>query len=529
MSRNSLNTIKATRPNKNVFDMSYDHKLSLNMGELIPIHVQEMIPGDKIMMSSEQMLRMAPMVAPVMHKVDVYVHHFFVPNRILWKRWSEFITGGATGDQTPAFPTITDFGAATTVESGDLADYLGLPLGEIGEPVSALPFAAYQRIWFDYYRDQNLQGSYDEFDDYLILGEGQQSSGNVEKLLPKHLRSWQHDYFTAALPFAQKGDAINIPITVPGQSADIRTKPDGGPFSPTGYFMESDQQGVVAVDGQVRIAGNLGQLLDENDKILTYEPNGTLQADVIGSTVQGTINDLRTAYSLQRWLEKNARGGSRLKEVIYNHFGVVSSDKRLQRAEYIGGSKAPMVISEVLQTSETDETPQANMSGHGVSVAGGRDCAYFCEEHGYVISIMSVMPKPAYQQGIPRHFSKFDRLNYFWPDFAQLGEQEILNKELYYDFAAGNNDETFGYLPRYEEYRHNLPRVSGDFRTSLNFWHMGRIFDDRPLLNEEFILCDPTERIFAVTDPDIHHIYAHVFHKIKCVRSIPKFGTPGWF
>ena len=239
-----------------------------------------------------------------------------------------------------------------------------------------------------------------------------------------------------------------------------------------------------------------------------------------------SINELRRAFRLQEWLERNARGGTRYIEQILAHFGVKSSDARLQRPEYITGVKTPVVISEVLNTTGIDgELPQGNMAGHGVAVTTGKFGSYFCEEHGWIMGIMSVMPKTAYQQGIPKMFQKFDNLDYYWPSFANIGEQEVKQSEIF-AFTANDNN-TFGYVPRYAEYKYMPSRVAGEFRTSLDYWHLGRKFDTQPTLNQTFIECDPsaTKRIFAVEE-GADTLYCHVLNKIQAIRPMPKFGTP---
>jgi len=238
-----------------------------------------------------------------------------------------------------------------------------------------------------------------------------------------------------------------------------------------------------------------------------------------------TINDLRRAFKLQEWLERNARGGTRYIENILSHFGVKSSDSRLQRPEYITGVKNPIVISEVLNTTGQDGgLPQGNMAGHGISVSSGYNGQYSVEEHGYIIGIMSIIPKTVYQQGIPRTFLKTDPLEYFWPTFANIGEQAVQNQEIYAYTTDAEN--TFGYVPRYAEYKYMPSRVAGDFRTTLNYWHLGRIFDTAPALNKEFVECNPSKRIFAVETTDYDAFYCHVLNKIEAIRLMPKFGTP---
>jgi hypothetical protein len=374
--------------------------------------------------------------------------------------------------------------------------------------------AAYQCIYNEYYRDQNLQTPVDY---KLTDGNNNTDAGDRERLTTLRQRAWEHDYFTASLPFAQKGAAVDIPIgTLQG---DTRVTFDADYAPGFNYATGSGSAG----GGQFNTY--IGSTIPENG---TW-PAGT-GSSLIAKTSEtdvepATINDLRRAFRLQEWLEKNARGGTRYIENILTHFGVRSSDKRLQRPEYITGVKSPVVVSEVLNTTGQDGgLPQGNMAGHGISVTSGKSGSYYCEEHGYIIGIMSVMPKTAYQQGIPRTFLKTDSLDYFWPTFANIGEQEVAKQELY-AYTANAND-TFGYVPRYAEYKYMPSRVAGEFRTSLNYWHLGRIFATEPSLNSDFIECDPTKRIFAVEDPETDVLYCHVLNKIKAVRPMPKYGTP---
>lgn len=528
MANRLFSYIPLRRPKKNVFDLSHDVKLSLDMGQLVPIYVEDIVPGDKFRVRTEVMLRFAPMLAPIMHRVNVYTHFFFVPYRLLWKDWEDFITGGRTGTVSPVFPRIvvSDSGS---VSKGTLFDYLGYPAGQSlsadAISFSILPFLGYQLIYDQYYRDQNLESPVVE--DLLPWGSGvvrytiSQLSGSIGVTTLRR-RAWEKDYFTSALPWAQRGGEVNLPFS--GQA-------------PVDWRVESSGQ-KIGVLGGVTGTGGTADLSSVNvsDATGTIPASTHLDASVDFSNASSvTINDLRRSIKLQEWLEKNARGGARYIEQIFSHFGVKSSDARLQRAEFLGGGKTPVMISEVLQTSaafdvtpDLSTTPLASMAGHGISVGSTHEFTRFFEEHGLVIGIMSVMPKTAYQQGTPRMFTKFDKFDYYFPEFAHLGEQEIKNKEIYTTNDVAYNEGTFGYTPRYAEYKYRESRVCGDFRDQLNYWHLGRIFSSAPNLNNSFVKPDvgSLNRIFAVQDDNTQHLWCQVYHNIKAVRPMPKFGTP---
>jgi hypothetical protein len=503
--KNLFNSIQLKKPRKNSFDLSHDVKMSAQMGNLNPILTLECVPGDKFELGCESVIRFAPMIAPIMHRVDVSMHYFFVPNRILWNNWEKFITDANSGIVAPYINLEGSWNANENLAPLlKTLDYLGVPpigLSGTAQKVNALPAAAYQAIYNEYYRDQNLISPVDY---KLTDGDNVTSVAAAQRLLTLRKRAWEHDYFTASLPFAQKGNAVNIPLGEVAQDFLVKTTGAGRTISAAG-----------------------GTILVPNDTSTPPFAPDYMFAQAKGTPVANTtINDLRRAYRLQEWLEKNARGGTRYIESILSHFGVKSSDSRLQRPEYITGVKSPVIISEVLNnTGQTEGLPQGNMAGHGISVSSGKSGSYYCEEHGYIIGIMSVMPKTAYQQGIPRTFLKNDTLDYFFPTFANIGEQEVQNNELY--AYTPTSEQTFGYVPRYAEYKYMPSRVAGDFRTTLDYWHLGRIFGSQPALNKAFVECDPesTTRIFAVedgTDP----LYCHVYNKIQAVRPMPKFGTP---
>lgn len=521
---NIFQKILLKKPKYSKFDLSFDHKLSLKMGYMTPTYCQEVLPGDRYRISSEAMFRLAPMVAPIMHKVDIYSYYYFVPNRIIWPGWESFISPPNADSVRPPLPVFTD----RQIAASSLGNYLGLPVVDsapgINMPVSALPFAAYQKIWHDWFRAQ----AFDESEFVPLINGNNNAEWDFFGTLRK--KAWEHDYFTAALPYAQKGPSVTLPFAGPldvyaqfpveGDSNPQWKKEDGTPVD------DSAGQHILATPGVNPAESWAGPSLSP----AIYDPNGTLKVDM--GLDSPTINDLRTAYSLQKWLEKNARAGTRYVESVLANFGVRSSDARLQKAEFIGGWRQNMMISEVLQTSETSEaSPLADMAGHGISVGQGKQCQYHAEEHGYLIGFTCVLPKTAYMQGVPRHFRKVDFFDYAFPDFAHLGEQPVRNHEIYFDPAHTVGYDpmgTWGYLPRYAEYRYNPSMVSGAMATSLDFWHMARKFEGLPLLNDSFIQADPTRRIYAAAEVLEDDIVSHIYHKITATRALPRYGNPGW-
>lgn len=487
--------------------------LSQNMGSVTPIGLIEVLPGDTVQHATNMFIRMAPSLAPPMHPVHMKVYHFFVPNRLLWDQWEDFITGGPDGMDMSEFPTVklkSETDGSGTGDVGSLADYLGVPTGIDGLEVSALPFRAYNFIWNEYFRDADLMTEAP-----ISTDGGVDTTTGLERLYA----CWEKDYFTSARPFEQLGPQVTIPI---GDRAPVYGVgfESGSPVFQNGAF--KDMSGAHSAGGKRYAAGD-NQSGRRIGVVVNSENNPDVWTDLSEATGI-TIEQLRYASALQRYAENRARFGHRYHEYLAA-LGVRSSDARLQRPEYLAGGSQTLQFSEVLQTAEGDN-PVGTLRGHGIAAFRSNRYRKFFEEHGFILSFAVCRPKAMYVDGLQRHWNRRVREDFYQKEFANLGQQKVLNKEVY--AAHTSPDGTFGYQDRYDEYRHQPSTVSGEFRTDeLNYWHFAREFANQPALNSDFVECIPTMRPFGDYNADPLRVMAH--HSVQARRIIPYAARPQLF
>lgn len=466
------------------FTLSHNRLFTGNMGELYPIGLVEVLPADTFQHHTDLVVRLSPMAAPVLHSMTVRIHHFFVPHRLTWSGFEDFITGGDDGTDTSTVPTLS-----TTGTDNDLLDYFGIPRVS-GVDVSALPVRAFNLIFNEWYRDQDLVAE----------------RGAEDLDIP--LVAWEKDQFTTARPWPQKGDEVTLPL---GIDAPIFAK-DGDPLeNPT----VRDKNGVPR-----RLDYSATDVFLQNAAAGGTDPE--LHAD-LSSASAASVNDLRRAFALQRFAEARARYGSRYSEYLKYAFGAASRDGRLDRPEYLGGGKARINVSEILQTAPegggtSSEYGVGDLYGHGIGAMRTNRYRRTFDEHGYVVSLMSVRPKAVYMNGIDRTWLRQDREDFFQRELQHIGQQEVVLNELYADATNGGN--TFGYQDRYREYREQQSRVSNDFRSTLNYWHLARNFASAPVLNESFVSCSPSKRIFNVQNE--HVMWCMARHSLVARRAVDR-------
>lgn len=504
--------VQMARPGRSVFDLSHDVKLTCDMGQLIPVLCEEVVPGDTMSIGAELVIRLQPLVAPVLHEINAFLHFFFVPNRLMWTDWEDFITGGTAGDNASVLPTWAPTDGVTNVK-GKLWDYFGFPVGiapDANHRPLAFPRRAYNMVYNEYYRDEQQIA---------------EVSVDQENVL---LRAWEKDYFTSALPWQQRGTAPALPMS--GTTSAVFPASFGVHWGAG----TDDFEPVSDVSGALTEAHT-------NKSGMIMVPKTHLDSNTVdlSSATTFDVADLRLAWALQRWMEKNAQAGVRYIEFMQAHFGVAPRDERLQRPEYIGGMRAPVIVSEVVQTGASPaagateiDTPQGTMVGHGLVAERGMCAKYHAEEFGVIIGILSVMPRPAYQQGIERQWLRRSRYDYYFPEFAHLSEQPVVLAEIYTTevdgTAAGQNAHVFGYQGRYDEMRVRHSRVCGDMRDTYDYWHLGRQFSAEPELNQTFLECDGTsvamKRIFAA--PSEPGLIVNLRNVVRAVRPLPIAAEP---
>ena len=472
--------------------------LTCDMGQLVPIGLMEMLPNETIRHRTSAVIRVSPLAAPVMHPVTARIHHFFVPSRVLWPQevggtegdnWEDFVTGGPNGDNAATPPQITTTGA-----SNDLLDYLGIP-PKAGISISALPVRAFNMIFNEWYRDQDLVTEREMLD------------------LTIPLVSWAKDYFTAARPWTQKGPDVTIPI---GTEARVAHKGSNG----TNVSVYSDGASADRVLWQEGAAGNVKQ----GSTVGNYTNEG-LYVDLAAAT-GADVNDVRRAFALQRYQENMARYGSRFVEYLQRSFGARPLDARLQRPELLGGGQTQVNFSEILQTAPDDSgDPRygvGDLYGHGIAAMRSNAYQRNIPEHGYVITCLSVRPHSIYTDGIDRHWLKTKKEEFFQPELKAIGQQEVLNNEVFADGTDGGN--VFGYQDRYSEYRHQRSNVHAEFRNVLDYWHMGRKFAQPPVLNASFVECDATKRIH--NEQTQHALWIMVQHRARVLSPVGRNVSP---
>lgn len=511
--------IPRTNVPRSVFDRSHGYKTTFNGGFLVPFFVDEVLPGDTFNLKCSLFARLSTPIVPFMDNLHLETFFFYVPNRLLWDHWENFMGQQENpGDSIDYLvPTIS----ATNVQTQTLWDYFGLPTNvQNALTVSALPFRAYNLIYNEWFRDENLQNSLP-----FNKGDGPDniSSYNLVR------RGKRHDYFTSALPWPQKGTAEGVEINV-GTTAPISaTGTISGAGTPTfnGSGAVSGLTAVSKPEGSAALQYSNGNQFSWSNPALAVSISGTTDLSAATSI---TINALRTAFQVQKLLERDARGGTRYTEILRSHFGVVSPDARLQRPEYLGGSSTRIAIKPVEQNSGTTAvSPQGNLAAYGVAGDTFHGFTKSFVEHGWIIGLVEVRADLSYQQGINRMWKRSDRYDFYFPVLAHLGEQAISNDEIYAQGTA-QDAQVFGYQERYAEYRYKPALITGKFRStdpqSLDIWHLAQEFGSLPALNDSFIQDQPPiERVVAVTDEP--QILFDSFINLKCVRPMPVYSVPG--
>lgn len=525
------------------FDRSASLKTSFNAGDVVPFFLEEVLPGDTFSVDTSKVVRMQTLLTPMMDNVYLDTYYFFVPNRLVWDHWKEFCgenTESAWIPQTEyTIPQITS-PAGTGWDVGTLADYFGIPTGVAGLSVSALPFRAYALIMNEWFRDQNLQDPLVvPTDDSTVAGVNTGTTvTDVAKGGKPFVASKYHDYFTSALPSPQKGPDVTIPVAQAGSYPVVALKDvDNNSLNTSplifGFFNRNSSITVPrshsVLDGPDTSSTPVSWV-----QPLSGAVPSNLMAVADGNAASATINQLRLAFQIQKFYEQQARGGSRYTEVVRSFFGVTSPDARLQRPEYLGGNRVPINVNQIVQQSGTESngTPQGTVVGQSLTTDNHSDFTKSFTEHGLIIGVMVARYDHTYQQGLNRLWSRKDKFDFYWPVFANIGEQAIKNKEI---FAQGTDkdNEVFGYQEAWAEYRYKPNMVTGEMRSahaqSLDVWHLADDYSTLPSLSDSWIREDKAniDRVLAVTSAVSNQFFADIYVKNYCTRPMPMYSVPG--
>lgn len=531
---------------RSTFDRSHSVKLSFNTGDVIPFYVDEVLPGDTFNVKTSKVVRMQSLITPFMDNIYLDTYFFFVPNRLVWQHWKEFNGENTQSPWIPSteyqIPQITS-PVSTGWSVGTIADYMGIPTGVPNLSVSALPFRAYALIMNEWFRDQNLTDPLDiPVNDATVAGvnTGNYIMDTAKGGLPFKAAKY-HDYFTSCLPSPQKGPDVMIPVAsagnlpvralsdlIPYQATDSGLQGFTSRYNPSTAEADSVYMSGVGSDD----TGNLYWNIASQGSVSDFVP-ANLWAISSGESQAATINQLRLAFQIQKLYEKDARGGTRYIEILKAHFGVTSPDARLQRPEYLGGNRIPINVNQIVQQSQTtDQSPQGNPVGLSLTSDTHSDFTKSFVEHGFVIGLMVARYDHTYQQGIERFWSRKDRFDYYWPVFANIGEQAVLNKEIYAQGTA-QDDEVFGYQEAWADYRYKPNRVAGEMRSSyaqsLDVWHLGDDYTQLPTLSDSWIREDSSNvnRVLAVSEQNANQFFADIYIQNRSTRPMPVYSIPG--